>query len=125
MDFQTFAQSGRVVKCLKSQERLGLFDWEEGIPGIVFAGDVFLEFVDGSYRNGFRAEIMNSGIESTDVVEVVKALYEFACEVGYIGEEGGVRAEIGSCCIESTNVTEVVKVIYDFACEEGLLEEVE
>jgi len=86
MDFKTFAQSGRIVSCLKSEEALGLFDWEDGIPGIVFAGHVFLEFIDGSIGNGFRAEIGRSGIESTDVMEVIKELYEFACDEDLLEE---------------------------------------
>lgn len=86
MDFQTFAKSGRVVECLASEESLGLPDWAKGIPGVVFAGNVFLEFIDGSISNGVRAEIGRECIESADVMEVVQALYDFACEEALLEE---------------------------------------
>lgn len=84
MDFQTFAKSGRVTECLVSEEALGLPDCYKGIAGVVFAGNVFFEFIDDSIGNGVRAEIGSECIESDDVMEVVQALYDFACEEGLL-----------------------------------------
>jgi hypothetical protein len=45
-----------------------------------------MEFIDGSISNGVRAEIGRECIESADVMEVVQALYDFACEEALLEE---------------------------------------
>lgn len=78
MDFKTFVQSGRHTKCLRSEEALGLFHLDRGVQGMVFPGNVFVEFIDGDIKNGIRAEIGSYCKEGTDLFSVLFWLYEFA-----------------------------------------------